>query len=74
MAGFFFTDAPVANYDDAKTADVGMFARFFSALLERGVYFAPSAFESLFLSTAHSDEDIERTIAAAADAFRVAKG
>lgn len=74
MAGFFFTDQPVANYEDAKTADVAMFGRFFGALLERGVYFAPSAFESLFLSTAHTDEDIERTVAAAAEAFAVAKG
>jgi glutamate-1-semialdehyde 2,1-aminomutase len=73
MAGFFFTDQPVANYEDAKTADVVMFGRFFGALLERGVYFAPSAFESLFLSTAHTDEDIERTVAAAAEAFLVAK-
>ena len=72
MAGFFFTDQPVTNYDDAKTADVAMFGRFFDALLERGVYFAPSAFESLFLSTAHSDEDIELSVAASAEAFRLA--
>jgi glutamate-1-semialdehyde 2,1-aminomutase len=74
MAGFFFTDQPVRNYDEAKTADVTMFGRFFDALIERGVYFAPSAFESLFLSSAHTDEDIEKTIAAAAEAFEIGKG
>jgi len=73
MAGFFFTDQPVRNYDEARTADVEMFGRFFGALIERGVYFAPSAFESLFLSSAHSDEDIEQTVAAAAEAFVAAK-
>jgi glutamate-1-semialdehyde 2,1-aminomutase len=73
MAGFFFTDQPVRNYEEAKTADLETFNRFFGALLDRGVYFAPSAFESLFLSTAHTDEDIERTVAAAAEAFRIAK-
>jgi glutamate-1-semialdehyde 2,1-aminomutase len=73
MAGFFFTDQPVRNYDDAKQADTVMFGRFFDALIDRGVYFAPSAFESLFLSSAHSDQDIEKTIAAAAEAFKMAK-
>lgn len=72
MAGLFFQGAPVHTYDDAKQSDVKMFGRFFTALLDRGVYFAPSQFEALFLSAAHTDEDIERTIDAAADAFRVA--
>jgi glutamate-1-semialdehyde 2,1-aminomutase len=74
MAGYFFTDEPVHSYDDAKSADVEMFGRFFGALLERGVYFAPSAFEAMFLSSAHTDEDIDRTIEAAGDAFKVAQG
>lgn len=73
MAGFFFTDQAMRNYDDVKTADTAMFGRFFDALIERGVYFAPSAFEAFFLSSAHSDEDIEQTIAAAAEAFEVAR-
>ncbi len=74
MAGYFFTDAPVRTYDDAKTADIAMFGRFFDALLDRGVYVAPSAFEAMFLSSAHTDEDIEQTLAAAREAFSVAKG
>ncbi len=74
MAGYFFTDAPVRSYDDAKTADVAMFGRFFDALLDRGVYVAPSAFEAMFLSSAHTDDDIEQTLAAAREAFAIAKG
>lgn len=73
MAGFFFTDQPVKNYEEAQLADTAMFGRFFTAALERGVYFAPSAFESLFLSSAHSDDDILRTIEVAAEAFAIAK-
>lgn len=74
MAGFYFTDAPVSNYDQARRSDTEAFGRFFMAMLDRGVYFAPSQFEALFLSSAHSDEDIDRTIAAAAEAFAVARG
>jgi glutamate-1-semialdehyde 2,1-aminomutase len=69
MAGMFFSDIPVRNYDDAKRSDTVRFGRFFNALLERGVYFAPSQFESLFLSTAHSSDDLDLTLAAAAEAF-----
>jgi glutamate-1-semialdehyde 2,1-aminomutase len=71
MAGFYFNDAPVRNYEDAKTSDVARFGRFFNALVERGVYFAPSQFETLFLSAAHTNDDVETTIAAAAEAFAV---
>lgn len=69
MFGYFFTDQPVRNYDDAQAADAEKFVKFFSGMLERGVYLAPSAFESGFLSSAHSDEDIEATISAAKDVF-----
>lgn len=69
MFGFFFTDQPVRDYDDAKTADAERFVRFFGGMLERGIYLAPSAYESGFLSSAHSDEDIARTIAAADEVF-----
>ncbi len=65
MFGFFFTDAAVHTYEDAKTADADRFVRFFSGMLERGVYLAPSAFESGFLSSAHSDADVEATISIA---------
>lgn len=71
MAGMFFNDAPVANYDGAKRSDTERFSRFFTALLDRGVYFAPSQFETLFLSTAHSAEDLDVTLAAAREAFEV---
>ena len=69
MFGFFFTDTDVHTYDDAKTADAERFVHFFSGMLERGIYLAPSAFESGFLSSAHSDEDIDATIAAAREVF-----
>lgn len=69
MFGFFFTDQPVRNYDDAQKADAGQFVKFFSGMLERGIYLAPSAFESGFLSHAHTDGDIETTISAAREVF-----
>ena len=71
MAGFFFNTAPVHSYDDAKTSDTARFGRFFNALLDRGVYFAPSQFEALFLSTVHSTADLEETLAAVEEAFAV---
>ena len=57
----FFTDQPVENYRDAKTSDTKQFADFYSYLLDNGIYSAPSQFEAMFLSAAHSDEDIEYT-------------
>jgi glutamate-1-semialdehyde 2,1-aminomutase len=65
MFGMFFTGSPVHNYEDAKTADLQKFARFHRGMLERGIYLAPSQFEAGFTSLAHSDEDIDATIAAA---------
>ena len=72
MWGFFFTRDPVRSFTDAKTADVERFKRFFHAALERGVYLAPSAFEAGFLSSAHSDADIDETLNILDDAMRVA--
>jgi glutamate-1-semialdehyde 2,1-aminomutase len=69
MAGFFFASSPVRTYDDARTSDTARFGRFFNALLDRGIYFAPSQFEALFLSTAHSSEDLEETLVAVEEAF-----
>lgn len=74
MFGFFFTNANVQTYGDAKTADAERFVRFFSGMLERGVYLAPSAFESGFLSSAHSDADIDATIAAAREVLATLQG
>jgi glutamate-1-semialdehyde 2,1-aminomutase len=69
MFTFFFTDGPVTDWESARASDTARFSRFFRGMLERGVYLAPSQFEAAFLSTAHSEEDIEATIAAARDAF-----
>jgi glutamate-1-semialdehyde 2,1-aminomutase len=69
MAGMFFNDAPVTNYADAQASDTKRFATFFNALLERGIYFAPSQFEALFLSSAHTEEDLAVTLEAVAEAF-----
>ncbi|MCA2656796.1 glutamate-1-semialdehyde 2,1-aminomutase [Microcystis sp. M061S2] len=65
MFGMFFTGTPVHNYEDAKKADVAKFGRFHRGMLERGVYLAPSQFEAGFTSLAHTEADIERTLAAA---------
>lgn len=69
MAGVFFSERPVRNYRDACNTDTTMFAKYFLAMLKRGVYLAPSAFEALFISTQHSEEIIETTIKAANAAF-----
>jgi glutamate-1-semialdehyde 2,1-aminomutase len=59
----------VANYDEAKAADVEKYAALFRHLLERGIYVAPSQFEAVFVSLAHTDEDVDRTVEAVADFF-----
>ncbi len=66
----FFTAEPVRDYVTARRADTGRYARFFHAMLARGVYFAPSQFEAAFVSLAHSEAEIDRTVGAAAEAFR----
>jgi glutamate-1-semialdehyde 2,1-aminomutase len=66
----FFTGQPVVDYASAKRADTQRYAQFFRGMLERGVYFAPSQFEAAFLSTAHSDADIKKTVAAAHAVFK----
>jgi glutamate-1-semialdehyde 2,1-aminomutase len=60
----FMTDRPVRNFDDAQAADTDRYGALFRHLLERDVYFPPSQFEALFPSTAHGDEEIERTMEA----------
>ncbi len=65
MFGMFFTGEPVHNYDDAKKSDTAKFGRFHRGMLERGIYLAPSQFEAGFTSLAHTEEDIEQTLAAA---------
>jgi glutamate-1-semialdehyde 2,1-aminomutase len=70
MFGLFFTSGKVETYTQATACDVPAFNRFFHAMLERGVYLAPSAFETGFMSLAHSAQDIADTLQAARDAFR----
>ncbi|MBD2363558.1 glutamate-1-semialdehyde 2,1-aminomutase [Anabaena sp. UHCC 0399] len=67
MFGLFFTSGPVHNYEDAKKSDTAKFGRFHRGMLERGVYLAPSQFEAGFTSLAHTEEDIDQTIAIARD-------
>ncbi|QOL26711.1 glutamate-1-semialdehyde 2,1-aminomutase [Thalassotalea sp. LPB0316] len=70
MFGFFFTDEEtVTTYQQATQCDAEKFKRFFHLMLDEGVYLAPSAFEASFLSTAHTDEEIEATLAAADRCF-----
>jgi glutamate-1-semialdehyde 2,1-aminomutase len=74
MWGVYLTAGPVRNYADAKRTDTALYARWHRAALARGVFLPPSAFEAAFVSSAHSDGDIDRTIseldAALADARR----
>ena len=69
MLGVFFAAGPVTNFDDAKTSDLDRFAAYYKAMLDRGIYLAPSQFEALFVSAAHTEADIEATIAAADAVF-----
>jgi glutamate-1-semialdehyde 2,1-aminomutase len=70
MFCLFFTEGPVRNLAEAKKSDTAAFARFFHLCLDRGVYFAPSQFETGFISTAHTAEDIARTAEVAAEAWQ----
>ena len=68
----FFTNHPVTDYASTSVADTAQFRRYFHALLDAGIYVAPSQFEAGFMSTAHTDDDIERTITASYQAFQAA--
>ncbi|MDI6688403.1 MAG: glutamate-1-semialdehyde 2,1-aminomutase [Desulfobacterales bacterium] len=74
MIGLFFTDKNVINFDDAKTCDLDMFAAFYKGMLEKGIYLAPSQFETIFISSAHSVKDINTTIKAAEKVLGTLKG
>ena len=69
MFTWFFTPAPVTDYDSARRADTARFGRFFHHMLERGIYLAPSQFEAAFVSAAHTGEDISATLKAARSFF-----
>jgi glutamate-1-semialdehyde 2,1-aminomutase len=66
----FFTGDAVTDYSGAKKSDTKKYGAFFGEMLSRGVFIAPSQFEALFVSAAHSDADIERTIGAAGESLR----
>lgn len=70
MVGFFFTKDKVTNYETAENSDLELFKKYYQGMIEQGVFLPPSQFEGLFLSTAHSEEDIERTIQAVEHVFR----
>jgi len=70
MFCMFFTPAEVHDWTTAANSDTAAFARYFRAMLEQGIYLAPSQFETAFMSIAHTDEDIEKTIRAAAKALK----
>jgi glutamate-1-semialdehyde 2,1-aminomutase len=69
MMSVFFHPGPVSNYEEALLADKAAFVKFFSNMLDRGIYLAPSPFESWFVSAAHSREDIQRTLDAARESL-----
>lgn len=70
MAGLFFTDKTVRNFDDARTADLALFSAFYRGMLEQGIYLAPSQFEALFISAAHDKTHIAETVHAAEFVFK----
>ena len=69
MWGVYFREGPVRNYREATASDTDFFARYFRACLERGVYFAPSPYEAGFLSTAHGEEELDRTLEVVGEAM-----
>ncbi len=74
MLGIFFTDKKVTDYKSAKTSDLKMFSAFYREMLKEGIYLAPSQFEALFVSSAHGEEHIMRTIEAAGKVMQRLRG
>ncbi len=74
MFSMFFTDQEIVSFESVKTSDTHLFKRYFNAMLEEGIYFAPSQFEAGFMSAVHTDEDIDATLAAQARALKKAMG
>jgi len=70
MLGLFFTDKKINNFDEAKTSDLNMFSAYYKGMLDKGIYLAPSQFEALFVSSAHTIEHIDKTVEAAEEVFR----
>ena len=74
MFTVFFTPGPVRDYESARRSDTAAYSRYFWTLLREGIYVAPSQFEAAFLSTAHTEQDLSKTLEALRKAFRAAKG
>jgi glutamate-1-semialdehyde 2,1-aminomutase len=70
MGSLFFTKGPVTDFTTVKACDVERFKRYYGSMLGQGIYLAPSAFEACFVSIAHQEEDILKTVACASEAFR----
>jgi glutamate-1-semialdehyde 2,1-aminomutase len=70
LATMFFAPQPVRNYNDAKKSDTKRYGEFFRNMLDRGIFLAPSQYEAAFVSTAHTDADIERTLLTASESLK----
>jgi glutamate-1-semialdehyde 2,1-aminomutase len=70
MFTWFFAAEPVSDWESASKSDIAAFGRFFRKMLDGGIYLPPSQFEAAFLSAAHTEEDVEKTIAAAKNGFK----
>ena len=71
MFGFIFSDdGPIRSFDQVAAADIERFKAFFHGMLDHGIYLAPSAFEAGFVSAAHTDDEIDATVAAAGEVFK----
>jgi glutamate-1-semialdehyde 2,1-aminomutase len=71
MGSMFFTKGPVTNFTEVKACDVERFKRYYVSMLDQGIYLAPSAFEACFVSSAHHEKDIQKTIECASKSFKV---
>ena len=69
MVGFFFTEEPVVDYATAQTADLELFKAYYQGMIKAGIFLPPSQFEGLFLSTAHTDKDLDQTLQAVESVF-----
>ena len=71
MGSLFFTKGPVTNFNEVKACDVERFKRYYVSMLDQGIYLAPSAFETCFVSSAHHERDIQKTIECASVSFKM---
>ncbi len=69
----FFTEQPVTDYNSAVKSDAALYGKYFHAMLNRGVYLPPAQYEALFVSTAHTKDDLDKTIAANLEALKQIK-